>query len=165
MQNSLSSPQAAVAQAPPLTQLLASSFNAPNATELMTSAAKVSLNTGLNLTKRLYNGVADVVRMFLPSQLGKTIKNTLLGTAGLSAFSFILTGPFHLPALPAFAMASLGFDIAWTFVGGLLRSPNQPYTHSGNNPPAPALVSNPKNNPFTLTEEASTKRPLAPVLQ
>jgi len=94
--------------------------------DVMIKTAQYSLGTGLTLTKRLYNGVADVVKMFLPPQLGKTIKHTIMGTAGMSAFSFILTGPFHLPALPAFAVASLGFDMAYTFVNGIFRSPNPP---------------------------------------
>jgi hypothetical protein len=91
--------------------------------ELLLKTAHTSAKTGLQLAKRLYNGVADVVKMFLPGQLGKTIKNTLMGTAGLSAFSFVLTGPFHLPALPLFALASLGFDMAGTFINGLFRDP------------------------------------------
>ena len=52
--------------------------------DVMIKTAQYSLGTGLMLTKRLYNGVADVVRMFLPPQLGKTIKHTLMGTAGMS---------------------------------------------------------------------------------
>lgn len=94
----------------------------PVVEDVMIKSAQYSMGAGLTLTKRLYNGVTDVLKMFVPPQLGKTIKHTLMWTAGLSAFSFILTGPFHFPALPAYALASLGFDMAWTFVNGVFRS-------------------------------------------
>lgn len=98
---------------------------------LLTKSASLGVGFGWNITKRLYNGVKDVVKMFLPPQLGKTIKHTLMWTAGLSAFSFVLTGPFHLPALPMFALASLGFDAAATFISGMMRNPNAAQAEQG----------------------------------
>jgi hypothetical protein len=171
-QNASTAIVAPLLQSPPSSPLVQSTLE--NTKSVLSKATSMTLGAGLSLSKRLYNASADVVRMFLPPQLGKTIKHTLLWTAGLSAFSFILTGPFHLPALPAFAIASLGFDMAWTFVGGLLRPLNKPYPQT---PPNHTFAQTPGNasllialpqganptttasNPFFILKDASETTP------
>ena len=87
------------------------------------------INLGVNIVKRVCNGLRNVVNMFMPGQLGRTLRDTAMWTAGLSVFSFFLTGPLHIPAIPLYAVASLGFDAAGKFIAGVWQNPNKPNLH------------------------------------
>lgn len=84
------------------------------------------IGAGINIIKRAWNGVRNVINMFMPGQIGRTLRDTAMWTAGLSVFSFFLTGPLHLPAIPLYALASLGFDAAGRFIAGMWHNPNKP---------------------------------------
>lgn len=87
------------------------------------------LGLAINTVKRLWNGARNVIGMFMPGQIGRTMRDTAIWTAGLSVFSFFLTGPLHIPAIPLYAVASLGFDAAGKFIAGMWVNPNRPNLH------------------------------------
>jgi len=78
-----------------------------------------------SLSKRLLNGVVDTAKIFLPPQLGTTLKRTAIWTGIFSVLSFFFIGPLNLAAIPVFAGTSLAIDAMWAFANGMLRPPNK----------------------------------------
>lgn len=72
--------------------------------------------------QRLGNGCVEVIRLFMPTHLGETVKRVLISTVVLTIFSAFM-GPFA----PLVGLgASLSWEVVGAFIGGAWRNPHAP---------------------------------------